>query len=44
MPAPPASLPDAGHHGTNHTNECHEPHDGVEPSDDDIRDDDPIEV
>ena len=44
MTAPPAPFPDAGHHGTNHTNECDESNNGVEPSDDDIRDDDPIEV
>ena len=44
MTAPPTPFPDAGHHGANHTNECDESNNGVEPSDDDIRDDDPIEV
>ena len=44
MSAPPASLPDAGHHGTNHTDECEETNHGIEPPDDDIGDDNPIEI
>ena len=44
MSAPPASFPNASHHGTNHANECDESHYRIEPSDDDIRDDNPIEV
>ena len=44
MSAPPAPFPNAGHHGTNHADECDESYDRIEPSDDDIRDDDPIEV
>ena len=44
MTAPPAPFLDAGHHGTNHTDECDESYNGIEPPDDDIRDDDPIEV
>ena len=44
MSAPPAPFPDASHHGTNHANECDESHYRIEPSDDDIRDDNPIEV
>jgi hypothetical protein len=44
MSAPPASLPDAGHHGTYHANECDKSHNGEEPPDDDIGDNNPIEV
>ena len=44
MSAPPASLPYAGQHGTNHTDECDESYYGIEPADEDIGDDDPIEI
>ena len=44
MSAPPASFPDAGHHGANHADECDESYHRIEPSDDDIGDDNPIEI
>jgi len=43
MSAPPAALPDAGHHGAYHTDDGEESDDGKEPTEDDIRDDDPVE-
>ena len=43
MAAPPASFPDAGQHGANHADDGDEAHNGEEPRDDDIRDDDPVE-
>jgi hypothetical protein len=44
MSAPPASLPDAGHNGANHADECDESYHRIKPSNDDVCDDDPIEI
>jgi hypothetical protein len=43
MSAPPTSFPDAGQHGANHTDDGKEAYYGIEPSEDDVRDDNPIE-
>jgi hypothetical protein len=44
MSTPPAPLPDTGNHGTNHADERNESHYRIEPSGNDIGDDNPIEV
>jgi hypothetical protein len=44
MSAPPTSLPDAGQYGTNHTDYGYESYNGIEPPDDDVCDDYPIEA
>ena len=43
MPAPPASLPDAGHDRTNHAYDSNEPYYGEEPSEHEVCEDNPIE-
>ena len=43
MSAPPAAFPYTGHHGAYHTDDGEESYYGIEPTDDDVRDDDPVE-
>lgn len=44
MAAPEAPSPYRGQHWTNHTDKRDESYDRIEPPDDDVGDDDPIEV
>ena len=43
MPAPPTTFPDAGQYGADHANDGDESYHGEEPSEDDVRDDNPVE-
>ena len=43
MSAPPATLKDARHHWTNHTDKCQQANHWEEPAEDDVDDNDPVE-